>query len=244
MAVQASTFDLNVIDAAGLALVERLAHRSVPFDWAVNFLLTVDLVKFGVPVGLMLFALLSRRARETAEEHAARAAFSLLGMLLAIGFGRAVQDGLPPRPRPRQGLPGFDFPPIGDLPNLAEWSSFPSDHAGLAAALATVAFAYSWRLGLVSAAWGVLVVAFPRLYFGYHYATDLIGGAVYGVAITAAVLALRRPGALGRVYAWLQARYPVLLLLGLFVMAYEMVGLFQTTRRGLQAMEELLQALG
>jgi undecaprenyl-diphosphatase len=235
---------LNPVDRAGLALVALLAHTSLAFDWAMHFVLTVSLAKLGVPVGLALYAWLDPRPEEPPLRRSGRVGWSVLGVLVAIAIGRGVQDGLPPRPRPNVGLPWFEFPPTDGLPTLAEWSSFPSDHAVLAAALATAAWAYSWRLGVVSALWGVLVVAFPRLYFGYHYLTDLLAGGTLGVLVTLLVMRLRRPLNLPSWLLWLERRAPALLPLALFVVAFEFITLFSTTRRVLGAVRDVMRALG
>lgn len=235
---------LNAVDRAGLSLVLSLAHRSEVFDWALRFVLTVDFVKLGVPVLLVLYAWLAVREDEPAERRTRRVLGSLVGVIIAIGIGRLVQDGLPPRARPRVGLPEVAFPSIGDLPNLAEWSSFPSDHAALAAALATAAWAFSWRLGLASAFWGVFVIAFPRLYFGYHYVTDLLGGAVLGFVLTRLVMALPFPQPALLAFGRVQRQAPVLLSLVVFAIAYEFISLFATMRRVLGAVKDVVDALG
>jgi undecaprenyl-diphosphatase len=242
--IEAAAPGLNPIDRFGLFLVASLAHRSAAFDWLIHQLLTVDLLKLGVPVGLALYAWLDPRPEEPQPARASRIAFSLLGVIVAIGLGRAIQDGLPPRPRPRIAQPWFEFPPLNGMPNLADWSSFPSDHAVLAAALTVAVWAYSWRLGVVSAAWGVFVVAFPRLYFGYHYMTDLLAGAAFGALVTAAIIWLRRPAALPHGLHDLERRAVTVKTLALFLIGYEFVSLFATTRRALGIARDLMHALG
>ncbi len=234
---------LNPLDSLGLALVDLVAHRSLVFDWAMHQLITVDLLKLGVPVGLALYAWLDPRPAEPRLRRASRIAFSLLGVLVAIAVGRAVQDGLPPRPRPRHGLPWFDFPPLGDLPDMAEWSSFPSDHGVLVGALVAVAWAYSWRLGLASALWGLFVVGFPRLYFGYHYVTDLLAGAAFGAIVVVAAMWLGRPAVLPRVLHDLRRRAYVPMLLAFFAIGYECVTVFSTTRHALGMIRDVMHAL-
>jgi undecaprenyl-diphosphatase len=236
---------LNPVDAAGLALVGVLAPGSAFVVWLMHLLISVPLVKLGVPVGLALYAWLDPRPQAPPWQRAGRVGWSILGVVIAFGFGRAIQDGLPPRDRPNSGgIPGFEFPPLGDLPLLAEWSSFPSDHAVLAGALATAAWAYSWRLGLASAFWGVFVVALPRLFFGFHYLTDLLAGGVFGVLVVLLVMRLGRPAVTPEALLWLERRAPTVLALGLFLVAFEFITLFSTTRRGIGAVRDVLHALG
>lgn len=234
--------EFNPVDAAGQALVRALTGTSPFLDWLLRFLLTVDLVKLGPPVGLALFAWMAQRRDETEAARQRRVTWSILGVLLAIGLGRAMQDGLPPRERPRQVLPEGSFAPIEGIPTLAEWSSMPSDHAVLAAALAVAAFSYSWKLGFASALWGVVVVAFPRLYFGYHWLSDLLAGAAFG-ALVCWLMTRLGGGRLPRWYGRLERRAPGLAVLALFVIGYEFVSLFATTRRVLAAVRDVLHAL-
>ncbi len=66
---------------------------------------------------------------------------------------------------------------------LNDFSSFPSDHAVLFFALSVPLWMRSRWLGAAAAAWTLLVICFPRLYLGYHWTSDVIGGAVIGVAL-------------------------------------------------------------
>jgi undecaprenyl-diphosphatase len=77
------------------------------------------------------------------------------------------------------------------LVNVPESGSFPSGHAATSFAAATIlSFAFP-RLApflLVLAA----AVGFSRVYVGVHYPLDIVGGALLGVAIAAAVRYLVR----------------------------------------------------
>jgi undecaprenyl-diphosphatase len=80
--------------------------------------------------------------------------------------------------------------------------SFPSGHAAAAAMLATLLAWYAvtsmrarWQIvALLSlgALWALLM-AWSRLALGVHYLTDVLAGLGLGVAVSAAVLSLRRP---------------------------------------------------
>jgi undecaprenyl-diphosphatase len=60
--------------------------------------------------------------------------------------------------------------------------AFPSNHASNMFALATVSWLgfsrWRWGLGVLAAA-----VAYSRVYVGAHYPADVVGGAIWGVAI-------------------------------------------------------------
>ena len=79
------------------------------------------------------------------------------------------------------------------LPHAAD-SSFPSDHAAAAFAIAVVLTAVHRRPGVV-----LLIVAgligFARIYVGDHYPVDVLVGAAVGVGAAATLLRFAWPGA-------------------------------------------------
>lgn len=60
--------------------------------------------------------------------------------------------------------------------------SFPSDTATLFFGLAAVVFVEQRLLGLLCFVWVAVVIAIPRIIFGFHYASDIMGSFVLGPA--------------------------------------------------------------
>lgn len=97
-----------------------------------------------------------------------------------------------------------DRPPVSHLDDAPPTSSFPSGHTAAAlvlyGALAIIAVRVSsraWlrRLAVIVAVAVPVCVAFARLYRGMHFPTDVLGGAVLGLAwliITWAIVLRRR----------------------------------------------------
>ncbi|MBI2025662.1 phosphatase PAP2 family protein, partial [Candidatus Kaiserbacteria bacterium] len=71
-----------------------------------------------------------------------------------------------------------------------EWS-FPSGHAAFFFALATAVYLYNkkWGIGFFIAA---ILMAAGRVAAGIHYPSDIIGGAIIGIAVACAVFYLAR----------------------------------------------------
>jgi membrane-associated phospholipid phosphatase len=81
------------------------------------------------------------------------------------------------------------------------YAAFPSLHAGFPVVAAAAAWQISRRVGLVLAAWAV-VVWVVVVYLGEHYVTDVLGGVAYA---TAAIVAVRIAAPRLR---WLDRRMP------------------------------------
>jgi hypothetical protein len=67
---------------------------------------------------------------------------------------------------------------------ILDWDrrgSFPSDTATLFFALATVIFLENRLVGLFCLLWVVVIIAVPRVIFGWHYPTDIVGSLVLGL---------------------------------------------------------------
>jgi undecaprenyl-diphosphatase len=125
---------------------------------------------------------------------------------------------LPFRERPRFSAElGFRMPLIKADVAMLKWSSFPSDHAVMYFALATILFFVSRRIGLFAYFHATFVVCLPLLYLGIHYPTDIICGALIGIGIASlALIDPVREGIAGPAREWRTASpstfYPALYL--------------------------------
>lgn len=70
--------------------------------------------------------------------------------------------------------------------NWGTGSSFPSDTTTLHFALAMTVFSVSRRAGIAAFAWVALMIALPRVYLTYHWPSDIVSGALLGIAMTIA----------------------------------------------------------
>jgi undecaprenyl-diphosphatase len=124
----------------------------------------------------------------------------------------------------------FQIPHGEDL-RLLGWSAFPSDHATLFFGLATGIFFISRPLGWVAFSWVTVVIAFPALYLGIHWPTDIIAGAFLGAAFVhiAKIPAVRNSIAPFAARSYHQ--YPGIFFAILFLWSYEVTNLFEDGRR-------------
>ena len=109
---------------------------------------------------------------------------TILTMLLAVAvsliINRTLSTLVPFRDRPMYSI-GANAVTFELHPDLEHWSSFPSDYA-------TYLFAIAASLWLISRWWGLFFglfatfVAVARVYLGIHYPSDVLVGALIGIA--------------------------------------------------------------
>lgn len=138
-----------------------------------------------IAIVLVVLWLRWRRDTQRASGLAATAA------LIALGIGQIIGK-IFPRARPSDVIPAHLL-----LPRSLD-TSFPSDHATLAFAVAAVVFAWNrkWGSALIVFA---LLTAFARVWVGAHYPGDVIGGAVLGGIVGSIIVAAANTAAGERV---------------------------------------------
>ncbi|SFQ68409.1 phosphatase PAP2 family protein [Hymenobacter arizonensis] len=165
----------------------------------------------------------------------------LVGCLVGMCIARSLTHLLPHRVRPLHNTELALKPPLETPPIIDDSTSFPSDHATLFCALAAGFFFISRGLGLMAMLYAIFFICFPRAFLGYHHASDLLAGALIGIAT--AVLA-NLPALRERLYrpvlAW-QRRYPGVFYVGLFLMTYQINDLFNSTRSIMGYMSSLVK---
>ncbi len=165
-----------------------------------------------------------------------------VAMFIAGALSRAIQDGLPERIRPiHAGDPAF-IPPLGITPDpdvLEHWSSFPSDHAAVYFALSTALWLLARPIGAGAFAWSFFVICMPRVIAGYHYASDIIAGALIGIFAALFVA----PWLADKLGPWIWAaekRKKGLFYAGFFVLSFEVLTMFNDVRIAASAFKKLI----
>jgi undecaprenyl-diphosphatase len=156
---------------------------------------------------------------------------SFAGALSAVAISRILQRLLPFHDRLVHAAgTGFVLPTGVDPKSLSDWSSLPSDHAALFFALSTAIWFQSRRLGFLAGLWTTFVICVPRIYLGFHYPSDVLAGAVLGVAIMVGTYfwagSARWPA---RIVDWSRAHQTAFYALA-FLATYEITVLFYDLR--------------
>lgn len=223
---------VNIFDQAILSAVNSVAGESFLFDHAMGYIATSDLVK-GVPFVCLLWSYWFRVG--TAEGVRGVRAHVICGLaagVVAIVLGRILALTLPFRVRPRYD-PNvhFHIPASWQPMDLTDWSSFPSDHAALFSALATSLIFISRGVGAGALIYVALLIGFPRIYLGYHYPSDVLGGMLLGVALGYLCNGTAVREALTRKWQHLEAVAPAVFYPLLFILCEQLATMFDGTLR-------------
>jgi undecaprenyl-diphosphatase len=174
-------------DVSILEFLNSFSQRSWLFDQVVSALEGEALFKGGILTAFLWWGWF----RDSSKKEVERAILiaGTISAIVSLAVCRVLAYILPYRERPVF-VPELHFRlPLGvDPSTLITWSSFPSDHAGLFFSLATTLFFISRRAGIAAGIYTALFVCFPRVYTGFHFPTDILAGAVIGIAVTSLIL--------------------------------------------------------
>lgn len=229
---------LSALDLQLFHALNGWAGRSYAFDRAVVSLTNMHLVKTAPLIAAFCWYWFNPEKRHGGSDdpnlrhNRHFLIFSgLAAAVLACGLSRLIQNVMWERPRPINDPTLGAIRPLGlGEDYLANYSSFPSDNAAMTFALATGLFLIARGPGIAAFLWALLVACLPRVFAGFHYPSDILGGAALGIAVT--VLVTRRTW-LRRPYEWaigLHDRRPGLFYAAGFIAAYQMTTFFGDLR--------------
>lgn len=232
------------LDFALMHWINQFVGRWPWFDLAVYHVSGSEFLK-GIAIVTVYWYFLFENAKQDSEAQDVEARATLLTVLILVVPAMVVARGLarmlPYRERPffDPGL-HFQWPYHVDADQFIRWSSFPSDHAALFAALAMGLYFRSKRAGVAVFAYVVAVTFFPRIYMGYHWPSDILAGFVLGILVAYVAL-------IPTVKSWSKRLYEEcnkhsgLYAASLFLLTYEIGTLFNGPRLLLTYLGSLLK---
>jgi len=193
------------------------------------FISTNDFLKGGIVVSLLWFFWF--QGDKNINEKRRQIICTLVSCLIAIAIGRLLARVLIFRERPvlNENYASF-FPNKHIADGLYLNSSMPSDHAVMFCALATGIFLISKKIGILAYIYISCFVLFPRVYLGYHYATDIITGAAIGISITLIYSFIKISDDISSRVMQFSIRYKGLFYLLFFWLSFQIGTMFDSSR--------------
>jgi membrane-associated phospholipid phosphatase len=172
-------FAMESFDTPVVLFLNGFVGHSVAFDGAV-----VGLTKFHMLKGVVLIAGIWLVWFDAPDRQAqARIAAGLAAAAVSGVFSRGLQLVLPTHLRPiHDQVLSLALPQGADPPEVSGYlHSFPSDHAALLFGIAMAIAITRPRVGALAFLW-VTIVSLSRVVAGYHFLSDVMGGAALGIA--------------------------------------------------------------
>lgn len=233
---------MNVIDSTIIGYVNHFSRHSWVFDRSLELFASNRLLKGGILIAIVWW--LWFKKDELQPDNRQHIIVTFIGCVVGMVVARVLSLMLPFRLRPiHEEGSGFILP-YGVSPAVLDgWSSFPSDHAVLFFALSAGLLFISRKAGMIALCYTAVCIAFPRIYLGMHYPTDVIVGAMIGVMI--ALLAngyLVKVTPLKKMTDWSYSS-PNIFYPFLFLFSYQVADMFDNSRSLLRAGLKLFQAV-
>jgi membrane-associated phospholipid phosphatase len=218
--------EIAALDDRALLWLNQFMFRWPFLDRSVAWLLDAHIVKFGPIVLAVCWLWFERNPKQAFNRHLL--VESVLTGFAALVVARALALALPFRYRPAV-RPDLHFVVPFDA-GLRTWSSFPSDHAVMAFALAASLFRLSPRLGVLACLHAAVIICLPRLYFGLHHPSDLISGGLIGVTFVLATSRLQGRHAITASLMEAERKHPAMFYAIGFLVLYEITEMFDSFR--------------
>jgi undecaprenyl-diphosphatase len=193
MVIPANDFDFTIV-----LFLNKFVGKSQLLDGAVELISDNHMLHGVLFVALLWFIWF----KDKREESRIRLFMGGVAAVLAVLVSRLLQHALPFHVRPLYN-PDLQLTwPIGvEWGTLNHWNSFPSDHATFYFAAATLIWICDRHLGVFAFFWAAITSS-TRIYLGFHYPTDILGGAALGIFMVILFRRLPSPRVVYRLLDW------------------------------------------
>jgi membrane-associated phospholipid phosphatase len=232
---------VNRFDSSIFLAIDAFVGKFPNLDRGIEFVVGNDLIQGTLAASIVWWYWFQKGTETTVRrvrEHLIATIFASIGAIIA---GRALALSLPFRIRPRwEPSLAYTIPSEANPNVFINWSSFPSDHAILFAALATGFWFISARVAAVTFLYYLFVGALPLMYLGYHYPTDIIAGSVIGILIGCVMNleVIRRP--LGSAVLKWERASPSSFVVALFIVTFQIASSFVSVREAALALSRFI----
>jgi len=228
------------IDDIVVRWLTSLVGRSATFDTAIYLLSRGGATEGAFVMSIFWWYWFRQTDSATVQRTREHLLCTMFAAAVGLFAARFLALTLPFRLRPRfEPALHLVWPATPTSLTLVDWSAFPSDHAVMFSALAVGLCFVSWRMGMAALIFTILIVSFPRVYFGVHYPTDILAGAALGALAAYCMngVAVRRQLA-SRVLLW-EHRSPQCFYVALFVVTFQFASMFGDLRYAARAVYHL-----
>ncbi len=222
---------MNPVDAWVFSVFSHIPHHSTVIDGFTYVVMDSRLLKGGMLMSVLWWLWFAKSDQQTKIRQIVLV--SLLASFVSVALAKGLERAVPFRVRPvNNPLVSAIFTYSAGSKQIEDWlhSSFPSDHAALFLTIAFALFFVSRRVGMGVLLYVLAVIAFPRVYNGIHYATDILAGG--GIALCSAMVFNIRPvreRLTTSVVAFAELK-PVLFYPLFFMICFEVTDLFEDVR--------------
>ncbi len=170
------------LDYIGVTFFNQVVNRSLALDTFLLLCASSALLR-GLPIALLIWWCWFKEGTQQRQNREILL-YGIVACFCVVFLARTVAHFLPYRQRPIHN-PELVLRFAEGLVRhtLYGWSSFPSDHAAVFFALATTLWMVSRPTGALVAAHALFIVCLPRVCLGFHYPSDILGGAVIGASL-------------------------------------------------------------
>ena len=170
------------LDYTVVTFFNQCVHRSLALDTFLMLWVSSALLR-GCPIAVLIWWSWFKERREQRQNREILL-YGIIACVCAVFLARIIAYALPFRLRPIHN-PDLDLRCAESLAHhtLLNWSSFPSDHAAVFFSLATCLWLVSRSTGALAIVHALFLVSLPRVCLGFHYPSDILGGAAIGVSL-------------------------------------------------------------